>query len=254
MSTPNEKVIARLRELGFDVITRQEWGSVYGVEYASRRQHKSVDLPVRYAFQHITVTRNTSNFAADMRTLERIGYERFQSGISYNWAVDPDTGMIGEGMPLDAKGTHTVNVKNVSGYPENLNYYGHAIACIGMPGLQPSEKFELACVAILRASWDTDVMRDECEYLPHSMFAFKDCPTQPIRNRMAAIRQTAIDSGAIMPLEFWTPVPNAPRDPDGSVLKVGEALLRGNHAYFQGPIEGSVTDQRLDALEKAVKK
>lgn len=249
MSTPNERVIARLRELGFDVVTRKEWGTVHESLYQSRRKTKTVDLPVRYAFQHITVTRNTSNFAADMRTLERIGYERFQSGISYNWAVDPDTGVIGEGQPLDAKGTHTVNDKGVAGYPENLNYYGHAIACIGMPGLQPSQKFELACVAILRASWDEDVMRDECEYLPHSKFANKDCPTQPIRNRMAAIRQTAIDTGAIMPLEFWMEVPNAPRDPDGTPLKVGEALLRGNHAYFHGPIEGSETDKRLDALE-----
>lgn len=243
-------VVSRLAAMGFDVVTRKEWGTVHESLYQSRRRNKPVKLPVRYSFAHISVTKNTSSFAADMRTLERIGYERFGSGISYNWAIDPDTGQIGEGQPVDAKGTHTVNDKGISGFPENLNLYGHAICCIGMPGLKVSERFKLSFAALLQASYSEGVMVTGAPLYPHSMFANKDCPTDAVRRVLPEIRSTAIQMGEIMGLEWWSEVPNAPEDPDGSKLKLGEAVLRGNHAYWHGPVDGSEMAERVRKLEE----
>lgn len=171
-----------------DVRTRAEWGAKYESIYQKRRKDMPVSLPARYFLQHISVTFDTGtlvgDFYEDMQTLERIGYQRFGSGISYNWGVDAKTGMIGEGMPLDAKGTHTINEKNIPGYPFNLNYYGHAIAIIGMPGVVPSAECIKSVGAIIRAEWDTGVATRNCPYLPHNFFANKECPTQNIVNIM----------------------------------------------------------------------
>lgn len=253
MTTPNEQIIARLAKLGYMVITRTDWGSKYESLYQQRRVSKRVDLPVRYLFQHISVTRN-NDMVSDMQELERIGYERFQSGISYNWAVDPITGEIGEGMPVDAKGTHTVNDKGVPGFPLNLNYYGNAIVAIGMPGVVPTAKFALSCAAIMRATWDLGIAETNCGYYPHSMFANKDCPTDPVRAIMPNIRNSAINLGRITMAapDWWAdPLPSGQTDKDGTPVTFGEAIQRGLYAYGQvteiGP-EGNLLD-RVKALE-----
>lgn len=70
-------------------------------------------------FAHVTVTNPSGNVAADVRTVERIGY-RFGTGISYNRLVNQSTGPIAVGMPHDAPGAHTLNDKSVSRFPANL--------------------------------------------------------------------------------------------------------------------------------------
>jgi len=243
------EVVERLQDMGFPVMNRRMWGSVRESLYTRRLQTHPAQKPARYGFGHITVTKDTGNFPADMRTLERIGFERFGTGISYTWVIDNDTGMIGEGHPLGAKGSHTVNKKNVPGFPYDLNRYGHGIALLGMPGIRPSMKFQLSFAAILRATWDEGWMTNDSPLYPHFKFAYKDCPTVPVAQTLPVIRATAIDMGVVGEMEFTDLVPGAPLDPDGTPLKVGEALLRGNHAYWQGPVEGSYVDRRLDALE-----
>lgn len=177
-------VVSRLELMGRDVKTRAEWGAKYGNIYLERIREMPVKLPVPFLFQHISVTFDTGvfvgDFYKDMQTLERIGYERFGSGISYNWAVDAKTGMIGEGMPLNAKGTHTVNDKGIPNYPYNLNYFGHAIVVIGMPGVVPSAECVKSMGAIIRAEWDEGVALRNCPYDPHFKFSAKDCPTPNI--------------------------------------------------------------------------
>lgn len=185
--------VEKLRSWGFNVKDHLQWGSSKEALYQQRRTTHPVKLPVPYAFSHISVTVDdgtlTGDFYHDMQELERIGFQRFQSGISYNWAIDMATGMIGEGQYLDAKGTHTVNDKNVPGFPNNLNYYGHAIVAIGMPGDLPSEDFIASFAGILAAEQATGQMAGNAPIYPHSYFAAKDCPTEAVRSRLPEIRR-----------------------------------------------------------------
>lgn len=180
-------VITRLQELGFPVVTRAEWGTRHAELYAERLETHPFPGKAKCLFGHITVTFDTGmltgDFYKDMRTVERIGYERFGSGFSYNWAIDFRSGLIGEGQPLGATGTHTVNVKNVPGFPHNLNKYGHAVAMLGMPGDIPSEDFHRAFAAIMRAEADEGWLSEYIAY-PHSKFAYKKCPTAPVANKL----------------------------------------------------------------------
>lgn len=178
-------VASILEGWGRTVLTRKEWGSKYESVYQERRKNRAVELPVDYLYSHISVTvddgKLTGDFISDMLELERIGYQRFKSGISYNWAIDAVTGMIGEGMPLDARGTHTVNDKNVAGFPNQLNAHGHAVVLIGMPGVKPSAEFIRSFAAIRAAEIAAGVLKANAPIYPHSKFAAKDCPTAAVR-------------------------------------------------------------------------
>lgn len=182
-------VIARLRAAGYRVRTRRQWGSKCAGVYAERLRSKPVDLPVSYIFAHITVTSVNGDEGA--RLIEQIGMERFGSGVSYNWMVDHETHTIYEGQPLHAKGTHTVNDKNVAGYPYNLNYAGHAVAFMAMPGDKFCAKCEELFAAIQAAERLEDTLRETAAYLPHSKFAWKDCPTDAVRNALPRINKLA---------------------------------------------------------------
>lgn len=232
-------VISRLRDMGFSVRSRSDWGSRHESLYQRRRETHPFDLPAKYGFAHISVTFDsgplTGNFDADMRTVERIGFERFGSGFSYNWGIDPITGMIGEGQPLDAKGTHTVNDKGISGFPHNLNLHGHAIAILGMPGVKASEKCILAYAAIMYAEQMEGAMVKNAPLYPHSKFAAKDCPTATIRDRIPEILHLVPTMAMFgVDMKMTDRLPGDIKDPDGTYATVGEALVRGNYEYWKG--------------------
>lgn len=178
-------VIVRLRAAGFKVKTRRQWGSKQASVYAERLRSKPVDFPVDHMFAHITVTSKRGDEGA--RQVEEIGMERFGSGVSYNWLVDHTDHVIREGQPLAAKGTHTVNDKNVAGFPYNLNYAGHAVAFVGMPGEEFCPKCAELFAAIMAAEKIEGVMREGAQFLPHSKFAAKDCPTDAVRDRLPQV-------------------------------------------------------------------
>lgn len=180
-------VVRRLRAGGYRVRTRNQWGSKQAQVYGYRLRAKPVDLPVDHMFAHITVTDEDGDAGA--RQVERIGMDRFGSGVSYNWLVDHETHTIFEGQPLMAKGAHTVNDKKVPGYPENLNYFGHAVAFMAKPGDPFCDECEELFAAIMAASKLEDVVRDEAVYLPHSKFAAKDCPTDVVRDALPRIHK-----------------------------------------------------------------
>ncbi|WP_193613173.1 N-acetylmuramoyl-L-alanine amidase [Nocardioides lijunqiniae] len=192
MATITQRVVRNARRRGLTVLTRPQWGSRYGSVYVWRRLFKRAHQPADTVVQHITVTFDSGklvgDFKTDMRTIERIGYERFKSGFSYNFAVDMRDGTIGVGQPLDAKGTHTVNDKNVRGFSRDQNLRARAIAVIGMPGDQLSKDAEAAIVQLLAAMVDEGAVTPGFDYEPHSKFAYKDCPCGPTRDRMPAIR------------------------------------------------------------------
>jgi hypothetical protein len=145
---------------------------------------------------HITVTRDDGptplDFKNDMLELERIGYDRFGSGISYNVAIDMSTGEVGVGMPLDAKGTHTINNKKVPGFSFDQNLVALAICSVGMPGEQLTEKSKTAIAKVIATLMDIGALTSGCDYVPHSMFAYKDCPTDAVRDHMEEIYKEAV--------------------------------------------------------------
>lgn len=92
----------------YRLIPRAEWGARYPNGTGSRR------LPATEAWLHHSVT-----IAPDLvqpfdddyeaiRTLERIGQDRFGAGISYTRCVTP-AGLVFEGHSIDRVGTHTQN-------------------------------------------------------------------------------------------------------------------------------------------------
>jgi hypothetical protein len=187
--TITQRVIRNARGRGLTVYTRSQWRSKRLPIYLVRRQTKPAYSPADTVVQHITVTRPSGDFKNDCRIVEQIGYERFGSGVSYNWLVDMTTGEIALGQSLDAKGTHTVNDKGVRGYSYDQNRVARAIAVVGMPGQKLSERAEHSIVQLLAAHVDEDAITEGFDYDPHSKFAEKDCPCDSTRDRMPWIRK-----------------------------------------------------------------
>lgn len=88
------------------IITRAEWGAAHDDGAGP------APLPAEEVFLHHSVTVAPDleppfddDFAA-IRTLERIGEERFGRGISYTFPITP-AGLVFEGHGVDRKGAHT---------------------------------------------------------------------------------------------------------------------------------------------------
>lgn len=196
MSITTRVVRRARRKYGVKVYHHKAWGSKARGVYAQRRKHRPVNvLKADTLVQHITVTLDTGplagDFHRDMQTVERIGLERFGSGVSYNFVVDMQTGEVAVGMPLDAKGTHTVNDKRMAQFSYDQNHAARAIAVLGVENDKLSPKAERAIAGLIAAMVDEGALTDGFDYMPHSFFAWKDCPCDATRNRMAAIRAMA---------------------------------------------------------------
>lgn len=195
--TITQRVVRRARSAyGVEVLTQDQWGSKARRVYAWRRTHKPVTrLRADTLVQHITVTLDTGpltgDFKRDVQTVERIGLERFGSGVSYNFVVDMRTGKVAVGMPLDAKGTHTVNEKRVPGFSYDQNAVARAIAVLGMENTPLSEKAVEAIAGLIAAMMDVGALTQSFDYEPHSKFANKACPCTATRNRMGDISRRA---------------------------------------------------------------
>lgn len=169
-----------LRKWGRKVLNRPQWGgnALFYRRRIETRPH--APMPADTVWIHITVTKDTGRLGSDMRTLDRIGRERFGSGVSYNWCVAMRKGNIGLGQSLEASGSHTVNTKGVKGFSYNQNKVAHAIAFIGMPGDKPSEEaIDSAAYILALMKWTGAVTKDP-DVLPHRYVAPKDCPTDAI--------------------------------------------------------------------------
>ena len=204
MPTITSKTVRAARRRGLTVLTHRQWGSKCRALYAQRRRDTArgrwgtFRRQADTVAQHITVTLDhgplLGDFKADVRRVEQIGVDRFGSGVSYNWLVDMRTGTVAVGQPLDSKGTHTVNEKGVAGYSYDQNLAARAIAVLGMPGDQLSAKAENAIVQLLAAMVETGAITEGFDYVPHSLFAAKDCPCGPTRDRMPEIREAVRDT------------------------------------------------------------
>jgi hypothetical protein len=89
-----------------EIITREQWGAAFEDGYGTST------LPASEVWLHHSVTVAPDLVAPfddedqAMRTLERIGEQRFGRGISYTFAVMP-TGRVFEGHSVEREGAHT---------------------------------------------------------------------------------------------------------------------------------------------------
>lgn len=133
--------------MSLTIIGRGEWGARYPDGFAD------APLPAEGVYLHHTVTVApdlappfTDDDAA-VRTLERIGQERFGGGISYTFAITP-VGRVYEGHSVWRRGAHT----------KGLNTTHRAIALIGdYTRTAPTPQMVESCAALLvhgrRAGW-----------------------------------------------------------------------------------------------------
>ena len=195
MATITTRVVRNARKKGVVVIRPRAYWSVSIATYAWRRRFRRHSLlpgrPADTLWMHITVTRDTGrtrySFKKDAFTLEGIGNSRFGTGMSYNAAWDMQTGDIAMGQPFDAAGAHTINDKNIPGYSKNQNYVSVAIAAIGMPGAKPTARALRKLILFIQAMVEEEVLTEDFDFNPHSLVAWKDCPTDAIREVMPQI-------------------------------------------------------------------
>lgn len=201
MTTLTRRVVRRGRRNGIVVHTRVKWGSRYKQVYTKRvKTHPHTLLPKRptdTVVAHISVTNRTgytkAKFFADVRTVERIGMERFKSGISYNILWCPRRGHIALGQPFASKGTHTVNVKKLPGFSYDQNAMAIAICMVGPVGIKPTKRALRRLAKFLAILEREKVITGTYDFVPHSSFAAKDCPTDSFRNKLPELRRTAKD-------------------------------------------------------------
>lgn len=197
-----DALVAELRRRGVAVLEHGDWGSRHGGVYVDRltsRPHALLPKrPVDTLWNHITVTFDSGklvgDFYTDLLTVERIGMERFGSGISYNILVDANAPRprVAIGQFLEAKGTHTINDKGIAGYSFDQNAVSLAVAWIGVPGNHLNEHAVEAMVQVRAALIEIGALTRDYDDNPHSLVAAKDCPTDELRDRLPALKKAAL--------------------------------------------------------------
>ncbi len=189
--------IARERSLlaaeGLDIATRETWGAAQ--DYRSAR---SVVEPAAGFALHIAVIVDhgdlTGTEHADMRTIERIGTQRFgaEVGFPYNAAVF-DTARLYEGQPLTRRGAHTVDDKAV-GYPSmgtsrSMNFHWRAIVLPQMVDDDVTDGQVDQCARWAAAQVRVGLARRDYLWIGHRDVAWKSCPGDTGYARLPEIRQ-----------------------------------------------------------------
>ena len=204
-ATPKtDALIATLRRRGVVVLEHADWGAREVPTYRSRLTTHHHGLlpgkPVDTIWHHITVTFDTGplvgEFKADLRKVEEIGMQRFGSGISYNILVDNTDRVprVAIGQFLEAKGTHTVNDKDVPGFSHDQNLVALGVAFVGMPGDQLTEAAVEAFVQVEAALIEIGACTTTYDCVPHSLVAPKACPTDTLRDKLPAIKRDALSA------------------------------------------------------------
>lgn len=201
--TPKTDALVKvLRRRGVTVLEHADWGSerrsVYIDRLTSRPHERLPEKPVDTLWNHITVTFDdgelVGDFKADLREVERIGWERFGSGVSYNILVDANapTPRVAIGQFLEAKGTHTINDKGITGYSFDQNAVALAVAWVGVPGNRLNVNALAGMVQVRAALIEIGALTRGYDDVPHSLVAAKDCPTDELRDRLPALKKAAL--------------------------------------------------------------
>lgn len=186
-------VIDRLRSSGVECYTRAEWGSPREKSGAYARRRVTHPMPpgqAKYHFLHITVTRDTDTVQegkAGARQIETYGYSS-PPMVSYQDLVTNE-GRYFEGQSYGVKGTHTVNDKNLPGFPKYLNLYGYATALMqNVEDAVTDEQVRVVAMVFAARELAGLVVRGAPVY-PHRMFANKSCPGPKAMARILEIEQ-----------------------------------------------------------------
>jgi hypothetical protein len=172
-------VMSRLRAAGFEVYLREQWGTRQADAYATRAASAYYQLPagLPYHFLHLTVTRDGDTVREGKegaRQIETYGYTT-PPMVSYQ-ALVTNEGRIYEGQSYGVKGTHTVNDKNVSGFPRDLNRAGYAVALMQDVEDEVTDAQVVAVAACYAAAELEGFVARGAPVYPHNKFAWKACP------------------------------------------------------------------------------
>jgi len=173
--------------LDVPVVPQAAWGSTY--DYAGRHEAKSAPV-----YKHSTRLHCTVTIAPDllppyddetkaMRTLERIGVERFGSGVSYAFVIMP-TGRIYEGMPANTKQTQ-------SGHNVTANYLEYGVAFCGDYEADPAPEPMLRAASRLQAALLEAKLITVAGFSWHAQVAAKACPGRYVISRVPDMERWA---------------------------------------------------------------
>lgn len=182
-----------LRDAGVECYTRVQWDSPREADgsYAERRRtHPMPDGPALFHFLHITVTDDTD--------LPKDGKEAARKVESFGLSTPPmvsyqdlvtNEGRYFEGQSYRVKGTHTVNDKQVPGYPFDLNLFGYATAIMQNVGDEVTAAQVEVIAKVAAARELLGLVLRGAPIIPHRFFAFKACPGDKAVARLDEIRK-----------------------------------------------------------------
>lgn len=163
-----------LQAQGLEIVQREQWGAVQ--KYTSTRD---VTMPARGFVLHISVTQDPDDLGGreddSMRVIERIGQERFGIGFPYNAAAF-DTGRLYEGQPLTRRGAHTVNTREIPGFPRDMNFAWRALCLPQMVADQVTDPQIDAAARWAAAQIRAGLAVAGATWSGHRDYASKDCP------------------------------------------------------------------------------
>lgn len=108
--------------------------------------------------------------------------------VSYQDLVTNE-GRYYEGQSYGVKGTHTVNDKNVPGFPDDLNLYGYATALMQNVEDDVTDAQVRVVAMIFAARELAGLVRRGAPIYPHRIFAAKACPGDKAMARLPEITQ-----------------------------------------------------------------
>jgi hypothetical protein len=185
-------VLGQLRNAGVECYSRKEWGSPREADgsYARRRStHPMPPGPASYHFLHITVTGDTDlpdEGKAAARQVESFGLST-PPMVSYQDLVTNE-GRYFQGQNYGTKGTHTVNDKNVPGFPHDLNLHGYATAIMQNVGDAVTDRQVDVIAMVFAAREIAGLVQRGAPIHPHRTFANKACPGDKAVARLPEIR------------------------------------------------------------------
>ena len=240
-------VIKMLRAAGVECWSRLDWGTRYEHEYVERMDtHPMPPAPAPYHFFHITVTEDTDSVKqgkAGARQIEGYGLST-PPMVSYQDMITNE-GKYFQGQNYGTKGTHTVNDRDVPGYPEDLNLMGYALAIMqDVEDEVTDEQVELAAM-VFAARELSGWVRKFAPILPHRKFAYKSCPGDKAVARLPEIQRRKdelVKMGVIKEPTFTSRGPRV------------DAALKDLSVAERRAAEGTLRDTKLDRAINILKK
>lgn len=175
-----QTLIPALRAAGVECYTRSEWRSPREADGSYRRRettHPMPKGPALYHFLHITVTDDTDlpvDGKAGARKVESFGLST-PPMVSYQDLVTNE-GRYFEGQSYGVKGTHTINDKDVPGFPHDLNLFGYATAIMQNVDDEVTDR-QVDVVAMIFAARElAGLVKRGASIYPHRKFDWKSCP------------------------------------------------------------------------------